>query len=188
MSARQILLALGLALAAAVTGWLVWLLREPSPAPALTGPPRSDYFLTDFSMIALDAEGKESFAARGPRLARHPQAGTLEISSPEFTLPDSEGSQWQVRSEAAWVSADGGELRLLREVIVQSPPTPQGISQLETARLDLFPRLRTLSTEAAVTVTGPGFILRGVGLEAELDTRRFHLLDQASARYEPPIR
>ncbi|MFY8135356.1 MAG: hypothetical protein ACOVKS_10165, partial [Aquimonas sp.] len=36
-----------------------------------------------------------------------------------------------------------------------------------------------------LTALGGGL---GDGLEAELDTRRFRLLDQVSARYEPPSR
>lgn len=188
MLARQIPVLIGLLFAAAVTGWLVWLLREPAPAAALTGPPRSDYFLTDFSMVALDTQGRESFAASGPRLARHPHAGTLEVSSPEFTLPDPEGGRWQATAEAAWVSADGAELRLLRDVRVAAPVGVDGPSSLISERLDLFPRTRKLSTANPVTASGPGFILRGVGLDADLDSRRFQLLDQVSARYEPPSR
>lgn len=188
MNRNQILAILALLLAAATTGWLAWLLREPPPLAEMTGPPRSDYLLTDFSLIALDEFGKESFAARGPRLARHPFAGTLEVTAPEFSLPDPKGGQWEVRSQSAWVSADGSELRLLRDVSVQAPPESQGATHIATERLDLFPRLRTLSSPLAVTVSGPGFILRGVGLEAELDSRRFQLLDQVTARYEPPTR
>jgi len=188
MQARQIPVLIGLLLAAAVSGWLVWLLREPAPAPVLVGPPRSDYFLTDFSMVALNAEGREAFAARGPRLARHPQAGTLEVSQPEFTLPDAEGGRWLARSETAWVSADASELRLLRAVQVTAPAAAEAPSTLQTERLDLFPRARQMRSAEPVTASGPGFILRGVGLDAELDTRRFRLLDQVSARYEPPSR
>jgi lipopolysaccharide export system protein LptC len=188
MQARQIPVLIGLLLAAAVTGWLVWLLREPPPPAALTGPPRSDYFLIDFSMVALDAEGQESFAARGPRLSRHPHAGTLEVSEPEFTLPSPEGGHWQARAQAAWVSADATELRLLRGVEVIAPAEAAGVSQLRSERLDLFPRDRRIATAAPVTASGPGFILRGVGLEAALDSRRFQLLDQVNARYEPPSR
>lgn len=188
MNARQLPVLIGLLLAALATGWVVWLLREPAPAPQLIGPPRSDYFLTDFSMIALDAEGREAFSASGPRLARHPHAGTLEVENPRFALPDPDGGQWLAESQAAWVSVDAGELRLLRDVEVQSPAQGDAPGTFRSERLDLFPRLRRMSTPLAVTVDGPGFILRGLGLEAELDTRRFHILDQATARYEPPSR
>jgi lipopolysaccharide export system protein LptC len=185
---RQLPVLLGLLLAALASGWVVWLLREPAPAPQLVGPPRSDYFLTDFSMVALDAQGREAFAASGPRLARHPYAGTLEVEQPRFALPDPGGGQWLAEARTAWVSADAAELRLLQDVRVQAPAPDGGAGVFRSERLDLFPRQRRLSTPLAVTVTGPGFILRGLGLEAELDTRRFHILDQATARYEPSPR
>lgn len=185
MSRSQLIALLGLALAAGLTAWLAWLLREPPVAPALTGPPRSDYFLIDFQLVALDAEGKEAFAGTGPRLARHPHAGTIEVSEPKFTLPDASGGRWEASAESAWVSAEADELRLQRSVRVESPPGPAGRSWLQSERLDLFPLTRRVESNAPVTASGPGFILRGIGLEAELDSRRFQLKDQVSARYEP---
>jgi lipopolysaccharide export system protein LptC len=192
MNPRQglaIIVLLGLA---AASGWLLWLLREPLPAEALTGPPRSDYQLIDFSLVVLDEFGRESFAATGPRLARHPYAGTIEVSEPVLTLPErgedsgrAEG-QWVARSRSAWVSADAEELRLLRDVRVDAPPGARGPAHLQSERLDLFPKAREMRSEVAVTASGPGFILEGVGLEAELDSQRFRLLDEVRARYAPP--
>ena len=107
MDARQLWIALLLAALAAESGWLLWSLREPAPAEVLTGPPRSDYQLVDFSLVALDAEGRESFVATGPRLARHPFAGTIEVSEPVLTLPqrDAEGrvqsARWSARARSA---------------------------------------------------------------------------------------
>ena len=37
-----------------------------------------------------------------------------------------------------------------------------------------------------VTVTGPGSILRGRGLRADLDAQRVELLAEVTGRYEPP--
>ncbi|MCG6117138.1 MAG: LPS export ABC transporter periplasmic protein LptC [Aquimonas sp.] len=192
MNARQALSLLLLSLLAAASGWLLWLLRDPLPIQVLTGPPRSDYQLTDFSLVVLDEQGRESFAATGPRLARHPYAGTIEVSEPVLTLPERgvEGErvpgQWVARSRLAWVSADAEELRMLREVQVDAPPGARGPARLQSERLDLFPTARQVRSDVAVTASGPGFILDGVGLEADLDSQRFRLLDEVRARYAPP--
>lgn len=192
MNARQGLVAVLLAALALGSGWLLWLLRDPRPAQELTGPPRSDYQLIDFSLVVLDELGRESFAATGPRLARHPFAGTIEVSEPLMTLPERrveegrEPGQWVARARSAWVSADAEELRLLREVQVDAPPGARGPAMLLSERLDLFPKAREMRSDVAVTARGPGFILEGIGLEAELDSQRFRLLDEVRARYAPP--
>ena len=69
---------------------------------------------------------------------------------------------------------------------MEAPPGAQGPARLVSDRIDLFPTARRLQTASAVTASGPGFILDGVGLEAELDSQRFRLLDEVHARYAPP--
>ena len=102
-----------LALLAAGSGVLLWQLRDPGDDDQLLGPPRSDYLLIDYELIALDAAGRESFSARGPLLARHPQLGSLDLGQPLFEFPDQNGGRWTARAEAAWVDGDGEELRLM---------------------------------------------------------------------------
>jgi lipopolysaccharide export system protein LptC len=180
-----------LALLAAASGWLLWQLREQAPPAELLGPPRSDYSLETFELVALDAEGREAFHATGPRLARHPQLGTIEIEEPRLAFPDRHGEVWTSRSRRAWLSRDGSELRLHEQVELLGPPGEPGEDEplrLQSERLDVFPRENRVATEAAVTVTEPGSILRGRGLRADLDTRRVELLSEVRIRHEPPRR
>ena len=55
---------------AAVSGWWLWSLNRDDDTPPLTGPPRSDYSLENFQLIAMDEQGRESFSVRGGRAAR----------------------------------------------------------------------------------------------------------------------
>jgi lipopolysaccharide export system protein LptC len=177
-----------LLLLAAASGWLLWQLREPPAPPALVGPPRSDYTLEEFELVALDADGRESFLARGPRLARHPFLGTLDIEQPRFVIPDRGGAPWTSRADRAWVSRDGTELRLLGAVELRGPAADPAAPRLVTERLNVYPREDRVDTEAAVTVTEPGSILRARGLRAELDARRVELLSEVRIRHEAPRR
>jgi lipopolysaccharide export system protein LptC len=177
-----------LALIAAATGWLLWQLRDQAPPTELLGPPRSDYSLDDFELVALDADGREAFFATGPRLARHPQLGTIDIEQPRFAFPDRDGAVWTSRAERAWLNREGSELRLHDAVELLGPPDDDAPMRLTTERLDVFPRDNRVATEAAVTITEPGSILRARGLRAELDTRRVELLSEVKIRHEPPRR
>lgn len=173
-----------LALAAAGSGWLVYRLSQGDPAPSLMGPPRSDYSLLDFSLVALDEQGREAFSAEGPRLARHPHLGTLDISQPRLRFPDAAGGVWTTRADTAFVSAEADRVRLSGAVLLEGPADQDGTPpRLATEQLDLFPDENRIASDTAVTLTGTGSILRGRGLAADLDTRRFEL-EQPEGRFE----
>ena len=177
-----------LLLVAAVTGWMVWQLSEEEAPPPLYGPPRSDYVLIDFEMVSLDENGVEAFSAQGPMLSRHPYLGTLDVEKPRFLFPDSEGKPWNARSGRAWVAKDGNELRLTQAVEFDGPRDAAGARiQVRTPDLTVLPDANEVLTDSAVTVTGPGSILRGRGLRADLDTRRFKL-SRMTGSYAPTKR
>ncbi len=187
-SLRQHWPMIALALFALTSGLWLWWLRDEAPPPTLVGPPRSDYRLENFELVALDEHGRESFAARGPRLERHPFLGTLDVEQPRLAFPDRHGARWQSRAERAWVSRDAAEVRLLGDVQVAGPPDDGEPLRLHSDRLTVFPRQREVVTDAVVTVTEPGSILRGRGMRADLDARRVQLLSEVSIHHEPSRR
>ena len=181
--ARRLALAV-LALLAVLSGVAVYQLRRVDDAPAFTGPPRSDYTLERFALVTLDAQGREAFSAEGPRLARHPFVGTLSIEQPRMRFPDDAGAVWTARADAASVSADAALVQLRGDVQVDGPGAgTRAPNALRSETLDLHPDDNRVSSPGPVTLTGPGSILRGRALEADLDTRRFDLAD-VSGRYE----
>ena len=173
---------------AAVTGWMVWQLREDEAPPPLYGPPRSDYMLLDFEMLSLDEQGVEAFSAQGPMLSRHPHLGTLDVQRPRFLFPDSDGKPWQARAGRAWVAQDGDQLVLSGSVEFDGPPDDAGARiEVRTPDLTVLPEVNEVLTDSAVTITGPGSILRGRGLRADLDARRFRL-SRTTGHYAPTKR
>lgn len=187
MTAARWLLAAALALLAIATSVWVWHLhRDAEPAP-LVGPPRSDYLLFDFDLVALDEQGRESFSAAGPRLARHPHLGTLEIDQPRFSTPDAEGGTWRSRAERAFVDAEGDELRLVGNVVLHGPDTEAPL-RLSGQSLNLYARQRRVASDAPVTITQPGSILTTNGLRGDLDTRSLELLSRIRLQHEPTPR
>ncbi|MCK7593403.1 LPS export ABC transporter periplasmic protein LptC [Pseudomarimonas salicorniae] len=185
MSARQSLLVVVLAVLALASGIAVWQLRERESPAALVGPPRSDYHVENFELISFDEGGEEAFWLSGPRMARHPQLGTLELEQPRLGMP-SEPQRWRGRAERGWVSADADRVRLIGNVELRSDVDPgEGVMRLSTDSLDLLPDEDRAETDAAVTVQGPGSILRGRGLRADLGTREVQLLSEVTGRYEP---
>lgn len=187
---RTVVVRVLLVAGAIASGWLAWQLRRvDEPAPQV-GPPRSDYSLREFELLAFDETGAESFSARGPRLDRHHHLGTIEIEQPRFRVPDPDGEGWNGRAKRGWISADGNELKLIGNVDLLGPVGEAGEQpiHLVTPALNVFPKEDRVATEAAVTVTGPGSILRGRGMRADLAARHVELLAEVKIRYEPASR
>lgn len=188
MNSRAITLTLLLA-AAAVSGWAVWNQRHKNlSAGGLAGQP--DYVLEEFELVSLDEHGKEAFTLRAPLLARDPDAKTLDITTPLFLIParsGSPGAPWEVRAKTGWVSAKGEELRLRGNVTAVNPGAA-GTTTLASEQMNVFPKAKRATSAVQVTVTQPGSILRGRGLEVRLDTKQYTLHSEVNSRYVPSRR
>lgn len=180
----RIWLSLLLLAAALATGWS--LLRQTGSPVAPVPGGRADYVLEDFQLISLDPQGRESFTLRAPRLARDPAVRTLDVRTPLFVIPPrpgSDGTPWEVRSDTAWVSAEGDEIRLRGDVVATTTSAEGAPVRVDTQRLNVYPETKRATSDVQVSVKRPGFILNGQSLEAHLDTKRVFLKD-IKARYE----
>lgn len=183
-------LTLALLAAAIVSGWSVWTHR-PATGGDARDTQRSDYLLHDFEVVVLDGEGQESFTLRAPFLERHPGDRTMSLQSPLFVIPPKRGSgaaPWEVRADTGWVSAEGDELRLRGDVVATTTGSASRPVKMTTEQLNVFPDGKRATSAVAVTVTQPGSILRGFGMEALLDSRRVRLKSNVRVRYVPPHR
>ena len=112
MERRYWLVLAVLVVLAAGSSYIAWLLRDRPDAQQFAGPPRSDYTLADFTLNALDSEGRRSFQVSGPRLVRRGEDGSIHVTTPDYLLVDGGGKPWRGRSDAAWVDRDGSVMKL----------------------------------------------------------------------------
>lgn len=179
-------LALVLLVGAVISGWSLLSRRATVPANEGAIGGRPDYVLNDFELVALDAQGKESFTLRAPRLARDPESETMDIVTPLFLIPPRQASDsdaWQVRADTGWVSAEGDELRLRGAVEAVSDGRKDAPVTITTEQLNVFPDDDRLDSAVAVTITKPGSILRGTGLDVDLASKQYTFQSEVKSRY-----
>lgn len=183
LSKRHIIIP-ALLLATLWSGWQAWNNREKVTASEAEA--GHDYVLHDFQIVALDAQGKESVTLRAPRLARNSSDEALDITSPEFLLPDSAGKHWQLAAATGWVSADGEQM-ILRGGVKGDSPQDAAITPttFRSDTLTVYPQRSLAETADAVEMTQPGLTQRGVGMRMDASTNTLSLLSQVKTRYEP---
>lgn len=185
MSWRTIL-GLVLLVAAVVSGWAAWHMRdrsEPPPAAAQ----RSDYVLRDFELVMLGKDGIESVRLKAPELQRSREDESLDIVEPVLRMPAQQGT-WRLAADQGWVSPDGALIRLEGNVAGDSEADNPSQASLRTQQLELLPDQHLARTSQRVTLTQPGIIQTGVGMEADLQNRNYRLLSEVNVRYEIPKR
>jgi lipopolysaccharide export system protein LptC len=163
-----------------------WLTRERTNVDTFAGPPRSDYTLSDFTLNALDSDGKLSFQTTGPRLARRGEDGSIFVATPDYVLYDGGGHAWKGTSESAWVSKDGAIMKLLGHVEMHRKAA-KGVQPVDVVTRDLttWPREKKMETAEPATIVQPGSILRGTGMRGDLDAKELELLSDVHATIEP---
>jgi lipopolysaccharide export system protein LptC len=183
---RLWLVAALLALAGIALNIVLWVTRQRTNGETFAGPPRSDYTLSDFTLNALDAEGKLSFQTVGPFLARRGEDGSIFVTTPDYVIYDGSGHEWKGKSDSAWVSKDGTVMRLDGHAEMHRQASP-GVQPVDVVTSDLvtWPKDKKMETAAPATIVQPGSILRGTGMRGDLNTRELELLSDVHATIEP---
>lgn len=187
MERRLVLAIAALAVLALSTQILVWVFAPREAPPAFVGPPRSDYTLSDFSIDALDARGQHSFSVAGPRLVRRAADSSIFVTTPDYTILDNGGHVWKGTSESAWVDKNGTVMKLEGKVDMHRLPGPgTPPAQLLTSDLTVTSpgkgqvlssaQGKTMQTQALATITEPGRVVHGVGMQADLGLKTLQLL------------
>jgi lipopolysaccharide export system protein LptC len=179
---------LGLSLLVASLGLVVWNMR-PEKTQKTTQALKSDYRLIDFTMLAFNEDGKEAFSLSAPLLERDPEGKSLSINKPVFTFPDGNSQIWTANAESAWVSDKAREVQLREHVTIIGPKSPKGLrTEFRSELLSVFPKENRIHSDKLVTITHGTSILKGLGLEAQMKTRRVQLLAKVQAHYAPKNR
>ena len=187
MERRLVFAIAALAVLALSTQILVWVFAPHETQSAFVGPPRSDYTLSDFSIDALDAQGQHSFSVAGPRLVRRAEDASIFVAAPRYTILDGAGHEWKGTSDSAWVNKNGTLMKLEGRVDMHRLPGPGTLpAQLLTSDLTVTSpgkgqvlsstQGKTMQTQALATITEPGRVVHGIGMQADLGLKTVQFL------------
>jgi len=177
------LIGLLIALLAAGSQWLTQgEKRAPSPETAAPGE-EPDYFLENFALTTLNAEGAPQRRLTGERLVHFGPDNSKRIQQPHLRLYQMEGPPWHLRAETGTISGDNETVWLEGSVRLDRRPAG-GLLQMTTDRLLLRPAARYAETDAPVRFRDPRARMEGIGMQAYLQEERLILLSEVRGIYE----
>jgi lipopolysaccharide export system protein LptC len=174
-----------LAVVAILSSWLAS--RAPVEEARPIAPPAHvpEHFARNLRSTTMDAQGRPARALETPSLIRFLDDQTSELESPVLRVYQNGEPPWVIRSERAWVSADGDTLRLLGKVKITRDAAP-GIRPVEVNTTNLLVRRKDDYVETAdfATLVSQNSRASGVGVQAWLGKEnRIRLLSEARGHY-----
>ena len=178
-----------LSLAAAVSGW--WPdSRQTDGEPRISAEREPDYRMTRFELTAMNPQGTPLYRLTAASMRHYADDDSAEFDAPrlQYTAADAQGGEgdWTFHAEQARSTRQGAQIDLLGEVRIDGMMAPgQAPVSIETRDLVLFPAQKQARTDAAIRITQAQGRIEGVGLEADMQSGRIHLISQVRGYYAP---
>lgn len=168
---------------------LLWQSDEraaPLDAESLRGPSEPDGFVINGHYRSFDDQGNLNIMIGSPRIEQFEADQRAVMTTPNATLIDKDtGIPWQLTANTGEFFEEKNLVELEGNVIVTRQISEGREGTLETDRLTLDNRNRTVYTDAAVTMTDSLNITRAKGMTAWIDQRILELESQVEGHYEP---
>ncbi|MGK5025071.1 LPS export ABC transporter periplasmic protein LptC [Janthinobacterium sp. RB2R34] len=126
-----------------------------------------DYFVTNFSLVRMDLQGKPSYIVSGAKLTHYPADDSSDIDQP-FVRKISPGvPPMNMTAELAHIDQGNSRLQLSRNVVIDrvAGPKTQNMT-LKTEALTIFPDEERMESAVPVDLLSGRSHVTGVGLKA----------------------
>ena len=172
-----------LLLLAGLSFWIEQTVRvAPAVDPAARGEPEG--IMENFDALRTDTAGNPHYRLTARRLKHYSGSKRTELEAPHFAQFDAQAGEVRARARDATVSADGAEVDLRGDVVVERAAGPgQAIMTLRTAQLLVFPDRDLLRAPGAVELNDAGMRVQAGAMEYDAKRRVITLTGRVQARY-----
>lgn len=142
-----------------------------------------DYVAQNITRRLFNSEGYLADVVSAERLEHFELLGFTQFEKPLYTLYNDEHKpSWQASSEyAVWFAQD--KIILEQDVNIVSLSADELFEKIHTENLEMLFPDNQLRSNLPVVISGQGFEIRGTGLEADLRSRQFKLLQHQQTVY-----
>lgn len=174
--------------------WQPWQRSTPAPDVQVTEHTLPDFTAENLVTRIFAPNGRLLHRIHASYMAHFSQQNLTELQEPVYITqlenqPESAGETWQVKANQGRFYNEE-KLELLTQVEVTNLSNIGYIQQIETDYLAIDLQTQQMYTDAAVIIRGSQFLVRGIGLVADLETHQLELKQHVETIYYPqqPIR
>ncbi len=127
-----------------------------------------DYFVTNFSLVRMDLQGKPSYIVSGAKLTHYPADDSSDIDQPFVRKISPDVPPLNMTAELAHIDQGNTRLQLSRNVVIDrvAGPKTQNMT-LKTEALTIFPDEERMESAVPVDLVSGRSHVTGVGLKAD---------------------
>lgn len=178
-----------IALLLAVTVLSTWLLYRLNLESAQSGGGRAnapDYYMDDFTTLAMDKSGKPDYKLYGLYMAHYPDSNTTEILKPSIDFLRTDKPAMHVVADKGWLTADNDVVLLNGNVeFVQKDAAGEPIMQINTDKARLLIDQNYVETDQFTRIVTRRTRVTGKGMQADLNEGKLSVLSDVHTIITP---
>lgn len=145
-----------------------------------------DGTMEDAFAIVIDKQGHPKMKISTPRMVHYAEQDTSNLTTPHFVFYRQSPEPWHVTSKHAKAVHGADDVYLWDNVVVRHPGDKRQPSTLiKTEKLTVHTAKETAETEELITMIRPNFIIRGIGMFADMTKGDIHLFSNVRGEYVP---
>lgn len=183
--ARQLKVIVFLLAATVLTTWLLYRLNLESAVT--TGAANApDYYMEDFTTLAMDENGSPDYKLYGIYMAHYPDSDTTEILKPSIDFLRYDKPAMHVIADKGWLAADNEVVLLNGNVeFTQKDAAGEQIMQITTEKARVLIDQNYVETDQFTKITTRRTSITGMGMLADLKKGKLSVLSDVHTIIQP---
>ncbi len=140
--------------------------------------------ILDFNAVELTNAGQLQRQLSTPQLVHHAASSKKKLQNPIIHLTRNK-QPWTITADHAISNHDDSKIILKGHVHIKQYKNNLKISELQTSRLNYYPKTQKVETDQAITYLSQGMTIHSKGLRADLHEETMELVSNARGTYVP---
>ena len=172
--------------ATVLTTWVLYRLNQESTATGVNAAFTPDYYMEDFTTLAMDANGNPDYKLYGIYLAHHPDSGTTEILKPSIDFLRTDKPAMHVNADKGWLTSDNDMVLLKGNVeFTQNDASGRQVMRISTEKARFLINQNYVETDQFTKIVTPRTSVTGIGMHANLNEGKLSVLSHVHTIISP---
>jgi len=176
--AKQFKVILTLLVVTVLSTWALYRLNLESASTGVNTANTPDYFMQDFTTLAMDETGNPDYKLYGIYMAHYPDSDTTEILKPSIDFLSLDKPAMHVIADKGWLTANNEVVLLNGNVeFTQKDESGEPVMQINTDKARVLIDQNYVETDQFTKIVTRRTSITGTGMLADLKTGKLSVLN-----------